>query len=87
MTRKERNEMLKETRDVMDQYVGLALKEMANSSVVMEDEENLAVFKLFRLSKKMCDYAEFQAAQFDKIEDRIDELYNLVEKMSKKEAM
>lgn len=83
MTREERNEVLEECREAMNNFCDLAAAELVDS--IYEDDEILTMTKLLRLTKKMFDYAEFQVKQLDSIEDKLDQLNTLI--VNKKEAI
>lgn len=79
-TRSARVEVFKETRDMVDKTVEMALKQFIDQGFSGNDEENLLMIKLLRSCYGLMDYAEFQARQLDTIEDRLDEIVGLLEK-------
>lgn len=84
MDRKMRDAVLDETKECVKTITELTINSMVDCK--LEDEENLLLIKMLRLSNQLMDYVEFQSKQFDHIEDQIDALYELVQKGEKKEA-
>lgn len=84
MTREERNKVLEETKEVMDLFCEALMNDLVKDTVY-SDEDTLIMVKFLRISKSMCDFAEFQTKQLDSIEDKLDQLNNLIG--TKKEAI